>query len=140
MWQPYEVELSELSTYCIVGNAMWTVTVLLVCFHLVEKHTSDRVVCQFGMVQEISQPVNNDVVRHEIDLRGKVGVDWMQKHAEHILDWGNRFERWCHAVLGDMPLNHEYFDWFHRVTQRFIDHGGAKMIIMVSSFISPCLI
>ena len=43
-------------------------------------------------------------------------------------------------MLGDMPLDLEYFDWFHRVTQRFIDRGGAKMIIMVSSFISPCLI
>ena len=92
------------------------------------------------MVQEISQPVKTDVVRHRIDLRGKVGVDWMQKYAGRILNWGNRFEWQCHVVLGDMPLDLEYFDWFHRVTQRFIDRGGAKMIIMVSSFISPCLI
>ena len=112
----------------------------LVCFHLVEKHTLDRVICQFGMVQEIPQPVNTDIVLHGIDLRGKVGVDWMRKHTGHILDWGNRFEWWCQVVLGDMPLHHEYFDWFHSVTQRFIDHGGAKMIIMVSSFISPFLI
>ena len=49
-------------------------TVPLVCFHLVEKYTLDRVVCQFGMVQEILQPVNTDVVLHGIDLRGKVSV------------------------------------------------------------------
>ena len=42
------------------------------------------------MVQEISQPVKTDVVLHRIDLRGKVGVDWMQKYAGHILNWGNR--------------------------------------------------
>ena len=126
--------------YCIAGRAVWTTTVLLVCFHLVEKHTSNPVVHQFGMVQEISQPVNTDVVLHWIDLRGKVGVDWTQKHARHILDWGNRFERRCHAMLGDMPLHHKYFDWFRRVTRRFIDRRGAKMIMMVSSFISSCLI
>ena len=59
-------------------------TMPLVCFHLVEKHTLDRV--------------------------------------------------------GDMPLHHEYFDWFHRVARRFINCGGDKLIIMVSSFNSPCLI
>ena len=71
MWQPYEAELSDLPTYCIAGKAVWTATVLLVCFHLVEKHTSNRVVLQFGMVQEISQPINTDVVLHKIDLRRK---------------------------------------------------------------------
>ena len=70
----------------------------------------------------------------------KVSVDWTQKHAGQILNWGTRFERQCHVVLGDMPLDLKYFDCFHRVTRRFIDSGGAKMIIMVSSFISPCLI
>ena len=44
-------------------------TMPLVCFHLVEKHTLDRVVCQFRTVQEISQLVNTDVVLHGIDLR-----------------------------------------------------------------------
>ncbi|KAK9996746.1 hypothetical protein SO802_021432 [Lithocarpus litseifolius] len=107
VWQPYEAELSNLLTYCIVGRAVWTTMVSLVCFHLVEKHTLDHVVHLFGIVQEIPQPVNIDVVLLGIDLRGKVGVDWMQKHVGHILNWGNRFEQRCHAVLGDMPLNYK---------------------------------
>ena len=69
MWQPYEAELCNLSTYFIVGSVVWMATMPLVCFHLVEKHTLDRVVHQFRMVQEISQPVNTDVVLHGIDLR-----------------------------------------------------------------------
>ncbi|XP_030941528.1 protein MAIN-LIKE 1-like [Quercus lobata] len=39
-----------------------------------------------------------------------------------------RFE----VVLGDTPPQHEYFDWFNRVTRRFIDRSGAKLTMMVS--------
>ena len=116
---------------------MWTTMVSLVCFHLVEKHTPDRVVRQFGMIQEIPRDVDTDRVLHGIDLRGKVGVNWMQKHAVHILEWGNRFYRRCEAVLGDMPPQHQYFDWFKRVTRRFIDVSDATLILMVTS---PCLL
>ena len=112
-------------------------TVRLVCFHLVEKHTPDRVVCQFGMIQEIHCAVDTDTMLHEIDLRGKIGVDWTRRHAGHIIKWGNHLQRRCEAMLGDMPPQHEYFDWFKRVTQRFIDRPGAKLILMVTS---PCLL
>ena len=108
----------------------------LVCFHLVENHTPDYVV-QFRMIQEIPRDVDIDTMLHEIDLRGKIGVDWMRRHARHIIKWGNHLQRRCEAMLGDMPPQHEYFDWFKRVTQRFIDRPGTKLILMVTS---PCLL
>ena len=76
VWQPYETDLDDLSTWCVVRRAMWIVTVPFVCFHLVEKHTPDCVVLQFGMIQEIPRVANTDTVLHQIDLRGKVGVNW----------------------------------------------------------------
>ena len=82
---------------------MWTATVPLVCFHLVEKHIPDQVVHQFGMIQEIPRDVDTDTVLHKIDLRGKVGVHWMRKHAMHIMEWGNCLQWHCEAMLGDMP-------------------------------------
>ena len=72
---------------------------------------------------------------HAIDLRGKVGVDWMR--ALHITHWGNCLQRCCQAVLGDMPPQYQYFDWFKRVTRRFINVLGATLILMVTS---PCLL
>ena len=78
-------------------------TVPLICFHIIEKHTPDRVIRQFGMIQSIPHDVDTDEVLHKIDLRGKVGVNWMWRHGVHILDWGNRLQRRFDAVVGDMP-------------------------------------
>ena len=80
-----------------------------------------------------SRAVDTDTVLHAIDLRGKVGVDWMRRHALHINNWGNRLHRRCEAVLGAMPPQHQYFDWFKRVTRRFIDVPNATSILMVTS-------
>uniref|UniRef100_A0A7N2KWU4 Aminotransferase-like plant mobile domain-containing protein n=1 Tax=Quercus lobata TaxID=97700 RepID=A0A7N2KWU4_QUELO len=135
VWQPYEDEYENLPPWCVAGRAMWTAIVPLVCFHLVEKHTPDRVVRQFGMIQEIPRDVNTDPVLHGIDLRGKMGVDWMRRHAMYLTDWGHRLQRRCEAVLGDMPLQHEYFDWFTRITRRFIDIPGARFILMIEGYV-----
>ena len=48
----------------------------LVCFWLVEKHILDRVVCQFGMVQEIPPYVDTDDALHDIDLRPYPSVEY----------------------------------------------------------------
>ncbi|XP_030949427.1 serine/threonine-protein phosphatase 7 long form homolog [Quercus lobata] len=135
VWQPYEAHFDDLPPWCVAGRAVWTATVPLVCFHLVEKHTPNRVVRQFGMIQEIPRAVNTDRVLHGIDLRGKIGVNWMQKHAVHILEWGNRFDRCCEVVLGDMPPEHEYHDWFKRVTRRFIDRPGAVVTLLIEGYV-----
>ncbi|KAL0004640.1 hypothetical protein SO802_012201 [Lithocarpus litseifolius] len=136
-WQPYEAELEDLLPWCVAGRAVWTTSVPLVCFRLIEKHTPDRVVHQFGMIQEVHRAVNTDTVLHGIDLRGKVGVDLTQRHAEHIREWGNRLQQCCEAVLGDMPLAYEYFNWFKRVTRRFIDVPGARLILMEIGRVQP---
>ena len=50
---------------------MRTARVLLVCFWLVEKPIPNRVVRQFGMVQEMPPNVDTDDALHAIDLRGE---------------------------------------------------------------------
>ncbi|XP_030924948.1 uncharacterized protein LOC115951976 [Quercus lobata] len=59
----------------------------------------------------------------------------MRKHALHIMHWGNRLQRCCQAVLGDMPPQHQYFEWFKRVTRRFIDVLGATLILMIEGYL-----
>ena len=105
----------------------------LICFWLVEKHTPDRVVRQFGMVQEIPPYVDTDDAFHDIDLKGKIAVNWSEKHYGHIQVWNSRARSLCHGVRleGAMSLAHLYFDWYGRVTWRFVDHTIASLLIMV---------
>ena len=86
MWQPYEAELEDFLPWCVARRVVWTATVPLVCFHIIEKHTPDRAVRQFGMIQAIPRDVDTDEVLHKIDFSRKVGVNWMQRHGVHILD------------------------------------------------------
>ena len=58
-------------------------------FWLVEKHTPDRVIRQFGMVQEIFPYVDTDDALHALNLRGKAKVVWRVKHAHHIQVWNS---------------------------------------------------
>nr|POE95380.1 serine/threonine-protein phosphatase 7 long form like [Quercus suber] len=135
VWQLYDAHFEDLPPWCVAGRAGWMATVPLVCFHLVELHTPDRVVRQFGMIQEIPRNVDTDTVLHAIDLRGKVGVDWMRKHALHISNGGNHLQRRCEAMLGALPPQHQYFGWFKRVTRRFIDVPSATSILMIEGYL-----
>ena len=112
---------------------MWIARVLLVCFWLVEKRTLDRVLRQFGMVQEIPIDVDTDDALHAIDLRGKTKVNWRAKHLGHILVWNSRAQLLCHGAQleGAMSSVHPYFGWYSRVTWRFVDHTSASLLITV---------
>ena len=51
---------------------MWTARVSLVCFCIVERHHSNRVLRQFGLAQEPLDDVMYNDRLHRIDLHGKV--------------------------------------------------------------------
>ena len=98
VWQPYEAELAHLPAFCVAGRDVWTAKVPLVCFWLVEKHTPDRIVRQFGMVQEIPPYVDTDDALHDINLRGKIEVNWfanimaiskcgIQEHDLYVMEY-----------------------------------------------------
>ena len=119
MWQPYDAELAHLPVFCVAGRDVWTARVPLVCFWLVEKHTPDHVVRQFGIVQEPPPPyIDTDDAFHAIDLREKMEVNWRDRHYGHIQVWNSRARSLCHEVRleGAMSPAHPYFDWYDRVT------------------------
>ena len=105
----------------------------LVCFWLVEKHTLDYVIRQFGMVKEMPPNVDTDDALHAIDLSGKTKVNWRDKHVGHIQVWNSRAQLLCHGARleDDMSPAHLYFHWYDRVTWRFVDHTTIALLIMV---------
>ena len=133
VWQPYEAKLGHLPAFCLAEWDMWTTRVLLVCFWLVEKYTPERVLRQFGMVQEIPRDVDTDDALHKIDLRGKIEMDWRDRHLGHIQVWNTRAQLLCHRARleGAMSSVHPYFGWYSRVTWRFVDHTSASLLITV---------
>ena len=90
MWQPYEVEFSHLPKFCVVGRDMWTARVPLVCFSIVKRHHSDRVLRQFELAQQPPDDVVYDDRLHGIDLRWKVEKNWRDEHRLSILEWDMR--------------------------------------------------
>nr|POE59992.1 serine/threonine-protein phosphatase 7 long form like [Quercus suber] len=87
------------------------------------------------MVQEIPPYVDTDDALHDIDLKGKIEVNWRDKHYGHIQVWNSRARSLCHGarLQGDMSPAHPYFDWYDRVTWRFVNHTFASLLIMVAS-------
>nr|POF14600.1 serine/threonine-protein phosphatase 7 long form like [Quercus suber] len=87
------------------------------------------------MVQEIPPYVDTDDALHDIDLRGKIEVNWGDKHYGHIQVRNSRARSLCHGarLQGDMSLAHPYFGWYNRVTWRFVDHTFASLLIMLAS-------
>ena len=133
VWQPYEAEVAHLLAFCVARRDVWMARVPLVCFWLVEKHTLDRIVRQFGMVQEIPPNVDTNEALHAIDLRGKMAVNWRDKHYGHIQVWNSQARSLCHGARleSDMLSAYPYFDWYGKVTWRFVDHTTASLLIMV---------
>ncbi|XP_030963943.1 uncharacterized protein LOC115986090 [Quercus lobata] len=62
-------------------------------------------------------------------------VNWRDRHYGHIRVWNTRARSLCPGARleGDMSSAHPYFDWYDRVTWRFVDHTSASLIIMVAS-------
>ena len=85
------------------------------------------------MIQEMPSNVDTGDALHKIDLRGKIGVNWRDKHRSHIQVWNTGARLLCHGARleGDMSPTHPYFHWYNRVTWRFVDHTSAALLIMV---------
>ncbi|KAL8522936.1 hypothetical protein ACS0TY_013041 [Phlomoides rotata] len=83
----------------------------LINIDIVEIHHSNRVLRQFGMVQGIPLPINaTHASLHGLSRRGKVGFDWVTKHANWIEYWRSK-----RPYSPTVPIN-----WYNRITWRLI--------------------
>ncbi|KAL2237988.1 UNVERIFIED_CONTAM: hypothetical protein Sindi_0990500 [Sesamum indicum] len=91
IWTPYNniaVELEALPYYAI--RTMWNIRCPLINYSLVEKHHPERVLRQFGYVQDIPpNPLISERRLHTVDRRGRQDMDWATFHAEYIAKWND---------------------------------------------------
>ncbi|KAL2240741.1 UNVERIFIED_CONTAM: Protein MAIN-LIKE 1 [Sesamum indicum] len=91
IWTPYDnnaLELQALPYYAM--RTTWNIRCPLINYSLVEMHHPERVLRQFGYVQDISpNPLISERSLHTIDRRGRHDMDWATFHADYIAKWND---------------------------------------------------
>ena len=54
-------------------------------------------------------------------------------HLEYIHEWDTQQQHVHHASpqIGDMPHDHRYLRWYHKITRKYVNCNNAKLDIMV---------
>ncbi|KAL0385522.1 UNVERIFIED_CONTAM: hypothetical protein Sradi_2946500 [Sesamum radiatum] len=97
----------------------------LINYSIVEMHHVERVLRQFGMIQDIPpNPLVSERRLHQIDRRGRRGEDWVAFHRDYILKWND-----VHSLIvvrpdvgngrGTVP---DYMNWYHQISRIQISH------------------
>jgi len=96
-------------------SQIWSANTYLICFDVVERHQTDRVLLQFGLPQyPPSIPDDLTDLYNMCCHKNKIKCSWGDKHQHYVLKWNQRHQlalpevRYTHRV----HLNRIYFEWF----------------------------
>ncbi|KAD2804760.1 hypothetical protein E3N88_38137 [Mikania micrantha] len=149
-WMPYRDVMQRLLEMCKTGINSWKSRCFLIYWNVVEYHPVERVMRQFGFLQEVPAPFpfSREVLRklRKTQRKGRLETDWSVHHALYVENWNHRRENMVEGVPTNTPTaHHTYNDWFHRHTvlyikdprqvhgvihTRFDDHGGTARYLV----------
>ncbi|KAL0371790.1 UNVERIFIED_CONTAM: protein MAINTENANCE OF MERISTEMS [Sesamum calycinum] len=94
IWQPYDMESNVIMAYAGDFNPqLWRSICPLIFYAIVEMHHPERVLRQFGMMQNIpDQPDTRDMSLHKITRSNRTGTDWVLQHILYITRWQRRYD------------------------------------------------
>ena len=128
VWTPYD---NYLHPWCFAEKNLWTTTAPLLCFQIVEYYHPERVMQQFGLLQQCPKwPTDNfDKSVHCVKMTGKSGANWLDKHAHYYRLWNMRAEH----VVGDdnFILGVDYTIWYHQNGHLFTTPEAAAHMYQV---------
>ncbi|KAD4981974.1 hypothetical protein E3N88_18645 [Mikania micrantha] len=149
-WMPYRDVMQRLPKMCKTGINSWKSRCFLIYWNVVEYHPVERVMRQFGFLQEVPAPFpfSREVLRklRKTQRKGRLETDWSVHHALYVENWNHRRENMVEGVPTNTPTaHHTYNDWFHRHTVLYIkdprqvhgvihtgfdDHGGTARYLV----------
>ncbi|KAL2235362.1 UNVERIFIED_CONTAM: Protein MAIN-LIKE 1 [Sesamum indicum] len=118
------LELRALPFYAM--RTPWNIRCPLINYSLVEMHHPERVLRQFGYVQDIfPNPLIRERRLHTIDRRGRHDIDWATFHADYIAKWND-----VQSLLVEGPVIEggrdtvpDYMNWYRQITRVQISHN-----------------
>ncbi|KAL0294513.1 UNVERIFIED_CONTAM: protein MAIN-LIKE 1 [Sesamum angustifolium] len=132
IWQPYDMESNVIMAYAGDFNPqLWRSICPLIFYAIVEMHHPERVLRQFGMMQNIpDQPDTRDMSLHRITRSNLTGTDWVLQHILYITRWQRRYD----TVIQRQPISNRrdtdrgYWEWYNNITRHFVSSSTDRRV------------
>ncbi|KAK4435304.1 hypothetical protein Salat_0693800 [Sesamum alatum] len=122
IWQPYDMDSDEVRSLSdTAAPHLWATKCPLIHYAIVEIHHAERVLRQFGMIQDIPPiPDVSERNLHSIDRRGRPKEDWAWYHREYVAQWANVQELVVRKPMiqpGGPSMVDDYMPWYYQITR-----------------------
>ncbi|KAK4382941.1 protein MAIN-LIKE 1 [Sesamum angolense] len=110
---------------------LWRSICPLIFYAIVDMHHPERVLRQFGMMQNIpDQPDTRDMSLHKITRSNRTGTDWILQHILYI----TRCQRRNDTVIQRQPISNRrdtdrgYWEWYNNITRHFVSSSTDRRV------------
>ncbi|KAL0423054.1 UNVERIFIED_CONTAM: protein MAINTENANCE OF MERISTEMS [Sesamum radiatum] len=132
IWQPYDMDSNVIMAYAWDFNPqLWRSICPLIFYTIVEMHHPERVLRQFGMMQNIpDQPDTRDMSLHRTTRSNRTGTDWVLQHILYITRWQRRYD----TVIERQPISNRrdtdrgYWEWYNNITRHFVSSSTDRRV------------
>ncbi|KAK4398103.1 protein MAIN-LIKE 1 [Sesamum angolense] len=96
-----------------------------------EMHHPERVLRQFGMMQNIPDQLDTrDMSLHKITRSNRTGTNWILQHIHYITRWQRRYD----MVIQRQPISNRrdtdrgYWEWYNNITHHFVSSSTKRRV------------
>ncbi|KAK4409332.1 hypothetical protein Sango_0006200 [Sesamum angolense] len=130
--QSYDMESNVIMAYAGDFNPqLWRSICPLIFYAIVEMHHSERVLHQFGMMQNIpDQPDTRDMSLYKITRSNRTGTNCVLQHILYI----TRCERRYDTVIQRQPISNRrdtdrgYWEWYNNIICHFVSSSTGRRV------------
>ncbi|KAL2228370.1 UNVERIFIED_CONTAM: hypothetical protein Sindi_1816700 [Sesamum indicum] len=132
IWQSYDMDSDVIMAYGDELNPqLWRSSCPLIFYAIVEMHHPERVVCQFGMRQNVPESTDTqDMSLHQIFQKNHTGADWYLQHIQYITRWQRRYDTVVHRPLisNRRKIERGYWEWYYNITRNFVSSSTDRRV------------